>query len=170
MIGIRIGIDFDGTVFNSSRLKELLKQEFDEFESTYLKARKDSLYLFKEHCEMMGVEPEKYLEKVGEFSEDLLLPNVDRISEIDGEKVIVTRGKPEFQRVKLQSSGILEMVDGVFIVEEGSKNIGSIDLLVDDVEEELERFDGVTVLAEGDDFGKIVEKIIEIQGKAVENK
>ena len=140
-----VGFDFDRVLFEPKKLKKKLQEEFPEFEKTYGEFR-DRVYHFREHCESMGVDPDRFLDRVEELSKGCLYPDVEKVQELDREVVIVTRGEPMLQQAKIEGSGAMEYFDSYIIVEDMSKDIWEIEALVDDLEEELVDFSGVKVL------------------------
>lgn len=156
---MRIGIDFDRVLFDTDSFKKDLDEKFPEFSETYDKAKKDGFYNLEEHAKLMDIHEEELLEEMRNCRE-YLYSDVEKLEKLreENEVVIVTRGDPVIQKEKLECSGVLQHVDGYEIVEEGTKDVAGIDLLVDDWEKEIERIDIPGIIIDRDKNG--VEKIV----------
>ncbi len=159
---LRIGVDFDRVLFDTDAFKQELESRFSRFSETYSRARNEQGYDFRKHAEILGVEPETLLSEM-ENAEKFLFSDVKLLDKLDHEKIIVTRGDPQFQRRKLESSGVLKYFSDFFIVQEEPKDIHEMDVLVDDSEEELHRVDIPGILFERDsmDIKQLIHRIRE---------
>ncbi len=134
-----LGIDFDRVLFRTDEFKEFLDKEIPSFLETY---PQEGNYDPEKHAEKLDVDPEKIFEALN-HSDEFVYSDVERLEELrdDFRLVIVSRGDPYFQEKKIVNSGVLEHVDGYFIVEDEDKDVVEIDFLVDDRKEEIERVD-----------------------------
>ncbi len=140
---MKLGLDFDGVLFDAGLLKKKLEEKYGDFRKTYHANKSEGVYNFREHCEDMGVEIGEFLDTVEDYASECLYEDVEVLDEIDCDKIIVTRGRRDFQEAKIKGSGILDYVDNYKIVEEyTSKDFDEVDILVDDTLEELYDFKG----------------------------
>ncbi len=144
---MKLGLDFDGVLFNTKLLKKKLEERYDCFMESYHENKKESVYNsiydFRGQCKDMNVDSKEFLETVKDLSKDCLYDDVDKLNDIGLEKVIITRGKRDFQKAKIEGSGILDYVDDYRIVDGNySKNFEDIDILIDDTLNELYGFKG----------------------------
>lgn len=136
---MKIGIDFDHVLFNTEKFKQYLFEEIENFDETYSDAKK-KVYTPERHAKILGIEPEK-IYSVLENTDNFLYTDTEKLEKLSEEHtvLIVSRGDKRFQNIKIEKSGALEHVDGLFIVHEKSKDAAGIDFLVDDREKEIER-------------------------------
>ncbi len=144
---MKLGLDFDGVLFNSKLLKKKLDEKYDCFRDSYQEHKDNclynSIYDYRSQCEEMGVNSKEFLKTVRDISKNCLYDDIERLNDIDIEKIIITRGKRDFQRAKIEGSGIMEYVDDYRIVDGYySKNFEDIDILIDDTLDELYGFNG----------------------------
>lgn len=134
-----MGIDFDNVIFDTGKFKEFLDQRIEGFTKTY---PEEGVYDPEEHAEKLGVDSSRIKEAVA-HSSDFIFDDIDQLGSIreNHELVLVTRGDPEFQRMKVENSGVLDYFDRVVIVNSGSKDQADIDVLIDDTEFELDNVD-----------------------------
>ena len=132
-----IGFDFDRVLFRTDEFKEFLDQEIEGFLEEY---PSEGNYDPEEHSERLDIEVER-IYKVLDDADKFLYRDVEKLEQLrdDFKIVIVSRGDPYFQERKIENSGILEHVDGFYIVEDGMKDEVGIDFLVDDWQKELDR-------------------------------
>lgn len=132
-----IGLDFDRVLFKTDEFKEFLDSEIPGFLDEY---PQEGNYDPEMHAENLEVDV-KEIFKALEHSEDFLYEDVERLEELrdDFQLMIVSRGDPYFQEKKIVDSGVLEHVDGYFIVRDEDKDEANIDFLIDDREEEIQR-------------------------------
>lgn len=137
---MRVGIDLDEVLFDTDRFKSRLKREFPDFEESYESSKSGGLYRFEEHAERMGVDPARVLELAGSSS-DLVLDRVEKLESLDHELILVSKGREEFQRAKIQGTRLKQVFDEVHVFEEFElpKDEADIDFLIDDRESELEK-------------------------------
>lgn len=131
-----VGLDFDRVLFKTDEFKEFLDDEVSGFLEHY----PDKGHYDPElHAERIGVDAERINETL-KHSDDFTYNDVDSLEDLreDFKLVIVSRGDPYFQERKIVNSGVLEHVDGFFIVEDKPKDSIDIDFLVEDREKELE--------------------------------
>ena len=132
-----IGIDFDRVLFRTDEFKEFLDSEIPGFLDEY---PQEGNYDPDMHAENLEVDVKKIF-KALEHAADFIYDDLEALEELrdDFQLIIVSRGDPYFQEKKIVNSGVLEHVDGYFIVEDEDKDEVDIDFLVDDREAELER-------------------------------
>lgn len=138
---MKIGLDFDRVLFNTDRFKKYLFKEIEGFDETYPQACK-KVYRPEKHAEILGIEPGKIREVLDE-AERFVYPDIEQLEKFpeDIQTIIVSRGDKKFQNIKIEKSGALEYVDGVFILHDKPKDFVDIDCLVDDRKEELENIE-----------------------------
>jgi len=131
-----IGLDFDRVLFRTDEFKEFLDEEVPGFLEHY---PSEGNYDPEKHAESMGIDVQRIFD-VLEHAEDYLYEDVSELEKLREEHklIVVSRGDPYFQERKIVDSGVVEHVDGYFIVEEEPKDDINIDFLVDDREKELE--------------------------------
>ncbi|MFB6144210.1 MAG: hypothetical protein ABEJ98_02765 [Candidatus Nanohaloarchaea archaeon] len=137
---MKIGIDFDRVLFNTERFKKHLEEQIPGFSRTYDRAREDGVYNPARHADILGVEVAKIFQEI-ENAKNFLYPDVEELESVDEEVIIVSRGDPEFQAMKIEESGVLEHLDGYTVVQEEDKQVEGIQALIDDREVELDRVD-----------------------------
>ena len=136
----RVGIDFDRVLFDTDGFADALKEEFSFKEKTDAHYP-GGLYDIRAHAESSGVDPEKVIEFAESTIRDFTFDGLHHFEELDA--FVVTRGLRWWQELKVRNSGVLDYVDGFVVVDhpdigERDKQVGDIDLLVDDTEDELE--------------------------------
>lgn len=138
---MKIGLDFDHVLFDTDRLKRRLIDHFDAFNDTYDDAKdRQGSYRPGRHAELMEVTRDDFDRVVHDHAAACLYDDVGQLRELDGhDRVIVTRGDPDFQSLKIRASGIEELVENTVVVETKSKDRAGIDFLVDDTAQEHER-------------------------------
>lgn len=131
-----VGLDFDRVLFKTDEFKEFLDRQIPGFLEHY---PSEGNYDPEKHAESMGIDVQRIFD-VLEHAEDYLYEDVSELEELREEHklIVVSRGDPYFQERKIVDSGVVEHVDGYFIVEEESKDDINIDFLVDDRGKELE--------------------------------
>lgn len=156
-----VGFDFDRVLFKTNEFKDLLDEEVPGFLENY---PDEGNYDPKVHAENIGVDVEEIFE-VLKRSSDFLYRDIDRLEDLreNHRLIIVTRGDPYFQERKIVDSGILEHVDGYFIVQDEDKDEINIDFLVDDREKELEDVNvpGFLMNRGEDDLSDVIEAVRE---------
>lgn len=135
---MKIGIDFDRVLFKTEEFKKVLFSNIEGFEETYNQI--NGVYNPEKHAEILEIEVDKIHNVLKEASE-FLYEDIKILSESEHEFVIVSRGDPVFQKEKIEKSGAPKYVSDYIIVQEKSKDVANIDLIVDDLEEEIERAD-----------------------------
>jgi|APHM01.1.fsa_nt_gi hypothetical protein len=136
---MRIGLDFDRVLFKTDKFDEYLKKEVDGLEHVDASPYNEhGVYSPKIHAELCGIDVEKIYSAMREL-ERFLYEDVEILEDTGHEVVIVTRGEYEFQKRKIEGAGADQLVEDVFIVEKGPKNVGDIDFLIDDRKKELEK-------------------------------
>lgn len=152
-----IGFDFDRVLFKTDEFKDFLDREIEGFLEEY---PEEGNYDPEKHAERLGIDVEEIYSAL-EKAEDFLYPDTGKLEELrdDFKIVVVSRGDPYFQEKKIEYSGVLEHVDGFFIVEDGRKDQINIDFLVDDWEKEVERVDvpGYLMDRSGEDLEKVID-------------
>lgn len=139
---MRVGIDFDGVLFDVEAFKHDLYERLDDFEATYPDAKQDGLYRPRRHAELMGIE---YSELVDVFAcaadhrRDL-----DPLTHLSSHTLIlVTRGSRPFQQLKVELTRAGEYFDEAVYVEKSIEALPKdravqLDFLVDDKKDEVE--------------------------------
>lgn len=133
---MKVGIDFDRVLFRTEKFKKLLFDRIESFEETYTKV--DGVYDPEKHAEILGI-PEKRIHNALEEASKFLYSDTALLEDSEHEFIIVSRGDPVFQKEKIERSGAVKHVSDYIIVQERPKNVEGIDMLVDDLEEEIER-------------------------------
>jgi len=157
-----VGFDFDRVLFMTEEFKKLLDEEVPGFLEHY---PDEGHYDPKKHAKNIGVDVDEIFEVI-EKSSDFVYEDVEKLERLREEHrlIIVTRGDPYFQERKIVDSGILEHVDGYFIVQEEDKDEIDIDFLVDDREKELEDVSapGFLMDRDEDDLSDVITAIKDI--------
>lgn len=132
-----IGLDFDRVLFQTDRFKKFLDNEIPGFLDEY---PSEGNYDPETHAENLDVDVEKIFQAL-EHAERFLYDDIEALEGLrdDFQLIVVSRGDPYFQGRKIEDSGVLEHVDGFFIVEDEDKDEIDIDFLVDDREKEIDR-------------------------------
>ncbi|MFB6115610.1 MAG: hypothetical protein ABEK04_04905 [Candidatus Nanohalobium sp.] len=163
---MKIGIDFDRVLFKTDEFNEYLKEETGLHHVDGNVYDEHGCYSPRKHAELCGIDVEKVYEVAGNVNQ-FLYPDVDELNRLkpEHELVIVTRGEHRFQEERVKGSGAHRLFDQLFIIQEGSKEIDSIDFLVDDREEEIERVSipGMVFDREKHSLSDVVEKIGEME-------
>lgn len=144
---MKIGIDFDRTIFKTD--------EFDSFYKDHVKGLhhveepapvKHGCYDPEKHARICEI-PVERIWKV--FENDLskfIYPDIKLLNKLeDHELKLVTRGHERFQREKIEASDVKKYFDEVHVVQEKPKDSIDIELLVDDSTEELQRVEVKTL-------------------------
>ncbi len=136
---LKIGIDFDRVLFDTDAFNEYLREKVEGLHHVDTSPEDgNGNYDPEVHAELCGIEVEDIYAAMDDLSR-FLFDDVDELEKLEGEKVIVSRGKKGFQRKKIENSGADELVDEVIVLEEGSKDIAGIEFLIDDSPEEIDR-------------------------------
>lgn len=150
---MRIGVDFDRVLFDTEDFKHYLDEEIPGFLDSYGLATGEG-YNPEKHAEIMDVDPEVIYDTLDYETERFMYEDVDVLGELEDEHdvVIISRGDPEFQGIKIENA---DLGYEYFIVtgesEENPKQLGEntqhpadqpLDYLIDDREYEHENFDG----------------------------
>jgi FMN phosphatase YigB (HAD superfamily) len=161
---MKVGVDFDRVLFDTDAFKKELNRHFPRFNETYAEANRDGYYNLEKHAELLEVEESEIIETMRD-SADYLYGDVEKLSDLQYEVVIVTRGDPVIQKEKMEESGVLDYVDDYFIVQEDSKDVGGIDFLIDDRKVEIEEADlpGFVLDREKDSLEDAVEAVREYE-------
>lgn len=136
---MKIGFDFDRVLFDTDSFNEHLKENVKGLKhvdaSPY---NENEVYSPEIHAELCGIPVERIYEAISDTSK-FLYSDVSLLNEIDDEVVIVSRGEKEFQKAKIENSGILKYVEDFYVIEKGAKDQVDIDILIDDTLSETER-------------------------------
>jgi len=137
---LRIGFDFDRVLFDTDSFNKYLKEETGLHHVDADVYDKHDCYSPEKHAEACGIDVEEVYGAMEDLNQ-FLFSDVDELRRLRNghELVIVTRGEEKNQRLKVKNSGAQRLFDQLFIVQEGSKDVGQIDFLVDDREEEIKR-------------------------------
>jgi len=163
---MRIGIDFDRVLFDTDSFDEYMKQETEGLHHVEADVEDEyGNYDPEKHARECGIEPGKVWDALKKL-EKFVYEDVEKLEELDEhELVIVTRGNQKFQRTKIENSGVEKFFDKVYTVQQGSKEVGEIEFLVDDREEELDQVDvpGFKFDRSKHEIEDIVEKVRELE-------
>ncbi len=163
---LKIGIDFDRVLFDTDSFNEYLKQNVEGLHHVDTPPEDENgNYDPEVHAEMCGIDVEDIYAAVEGLSQ-FLFDDVGELERLEGEKVIVSRGRKEFQRKKIENSGADELVDDVIVVEEGSKDVAGIEFLIDDSPEEIDRAMIPGFVFSREDYGlkEVVERVNRLDG------
>jgi hypothetical protein len=164
---VRIGLDFDRVLFDTDSFNKYLKENVEGLKHVEASPyNENEVYSPEIHAELCGIPVERIYEAISDTSQ-FLYPDVKVLSDLDDEVIIVSRGEKEFQKAKIENSGILEYVDEFYVIEKGSKDQVDIDILVDDTLSETERANIPTVLfkREEDDLNDAIDKVKEVAAR-----
>lgn len=164
---MRIGLDFDRVLFDTDSFNKYLKENVEGLKHVEASPyNENEVYSPEIHAELCGIPVERIYEAISDTSQ-FLYPDVKVLSDLDDEVIIVSRGEKEFQKAKIENSGILEYVDEFYVIEKGSKDQVDIDILVDDTLSETERANIPTVLfkREEDDLNDAIDKVKEVAAR-----
>lgn len=161
---MRIGLDFDRTLFDTDSFDDFYKDNVEGLYHVDSPAPvKHGVYDPEMHADLCGIPLERIWSV---FSNDLsrfLYSDIDKIEEIkeNHDVVIVTRGHEKFQKSKVEASGLADKVEDVIVVQEKSKDVADIDLLVDDRDYELEKvgIPGVKIDRPREGLEKVLERL-----------
>lgn len=136
---MRIGIDFDGVLFNTEAFKQFLNTELPGYLDTYRDAF-NTVYDPEKHAALLNISVDTLYDTVTD-AEQFLYPDADVLQRFQehGTVVIVSAGPETFQRKKITGSGVTQYVDTVIITGDTPKDQYSIDVLIDDSATEIER-------------------------------
>jgi FMN phosphatase YigB (HAD superfamily) len=137
---VKIGLDFDRVLFKTDEFNEYLKEEAGLHHVDADVYDSEGCYSPEKHAEACGIDVEEVYDAISGISR-FLYPDVDELRKLkpEHEIVIVTRGEERFQKEKVKASGANRLFDQLFIVQNAPKNVDSVEFLVDDREEEVER-------------------------------
>lgn len=156
---MKIGFDFDRVLFDTDRFNQYMKENVEGLEhvdaSPY---NENEVYSPEIHAELCGIPVERIYDAISDTSE-FLYADVEMLEDIDAEVVIVSRGEKEFQKAKIQNSGVLKHVDDFYVIEKGAKDQVDIDVLIDDTLSETERVGIPSILFKRED--QTLEDVIE---------
>lgn len=136
---MKIGLDFDRVLFDTDSFNEYMKKETDlEYvdEDIY---DEHGCYSPEKHAEASGINVEEVFDAIKDLDRFVY----DDVELLEGEDthtlVIVTRGEEKYQRAKVEASGVKDIFEEVYVVQEGSKDVDTVEFLIDDREEEIHR-------------------------------
>ena len=161
-----VGLDFDRVLFRTDEFKEFLDDEIPGFLDEY---PQEGNYDPDVHAENLEVDVKKIFQAL-EHASDFVYEDIEALEELreDFHLMIVSRGDPYFQERKIVESGVLDHVDGYFIVEDEDKDEVDVDFLVDDREKELERVSvpGLVLDRDAESLEDVIEAVREEFGEA----
>jgi FMN phosphatase YigB (HAD superfamily) len=150
---LKIGFDFDRVLFDTDTFNKYLKENVEGLKhvdaSPY---NENEVYSPEIHAELCGIPVERIYGAIEDTSQ-FLYPDVEALKDIDHEVVIISRGEKEFQKAKIENSGILSHVDDFYVIEKGAKDQVDIDILVDDTLSETERVSIPSILFKREEEG-----------------
>lgn len=161
---MRIGLDFDRVLFDTDSFNEYLKENVEHLEHIEVEPYdSNGNYSPEKHAELCGISPERIYDVIDERVEKFVFDGLEVLESLkeSHELVIVTRGKKKFQEAKIENSGVTEVIPEYTVVERDGKDVASIEFLVDDRSEEIERagLPGFVFDYEENDFGDIVREV-----------
>jgi FMN phosphatase YigB (HAD superfamily) len=163
---MKIGIDFDRVLFKTDEFNEYLKEETGLHHVEMDVYDENGCYSPKKHAKACGISVEEVFQSMNDLNR-FLYPDVDKLKELkqNHELVIVTRGEEKFQTKKIKNSKVHRLFNQLYIVQNASKDVADIDLLVDDREEEIENVDvpGIIFDREKQDLEDIIKDIGELE-------
>lgn len=159
---MKIGVDFDRVLFKTDEFNEYLKEKTGLHHVDEDVYDDNGNYSPEKHAEACGLDSEKIYDAIEDLNQ-FLYSDIDNLRKLkeDHKLVIVTRGDEKLQKEKVKNSGAARLFDEIFIVQEGSKNVGGIDFLVDDREDEIENsgLPGMVFKRGKDTIGDVVKKV-----------
>ena len=166
---LRIGIDFDRTLFDTDGFKNELETRFPEFSTLYDDAVESGIYKPRKHAEIMDVKPAELFKEMKNCKKFVYrnLEELERINNAGHQLHLVTRGDAEIQRLKIKGAGVQRYFDSIEVIsksidELAKDSVIELDLLVDDRDEELDAVKIKTLKAstENQDISVLVDKIM----------
>ncbi len=163
---MKIGVDFDRVLFKTDEFNEYLKEETGLHHVEADVYDENGCYSPEKHAEACGIDVEEIYSAMKNLSR-FLYSDIDSLKKLkpEHELFIVTRGEEKLQKQKVKNSGANRLFDQLYIVQGAPKNVGGIDFLVDDREEEIENADvsGMVFDREKHDMEDLIEKIGDIE-------
>lgn len=136
---MRVGIDFDGVLFDTASFKQYLEREIPGFLTHYNDHRE--AYELEPTDEALGIEISELLSRVDAL-QDFVINDLDRLTSLaHHDLILVSRGPHWFQKTKIVNSGVANYMNEVVIVRDESKDMADIDVLIDDNTDELNDVD-----------------------------
>jgi len=136
---MKIGIDFDRVLFDTDRFNKYMKEETGLHHVEEDVYDEKGNYSPEKHAEASGIDVNEVFSAVKDL-EGFVYDDVELLEELDSHTlVIVTRGEEKYQKAKIEASGVRDIFEEVYVVQEGSKDVDSVEFLVDDREEEIHR-------------------------------
>lgn len=168
MKSLRIGIDFDRTLFDTDGFKEKLEKDFPNFSETYSDAKVNGVYRPGKHAEILGIDLQRLFDEFRK-ADEFIYSDMEKLARYQNTGIslfLVSRGDKEFQRIKIKSSGISDYFEKTAIISKSidaapKDSVVDIDLMIDDRREELEAMEipGILVDPERKDVEKVIEAI-----------
>jgi len=137
---MKIGFDFDRVLFDTDSFNDYLKEKTGLHYVDADVYDEHGCYSPEKHAEASGIDVEEVYGAMKNLNQ-FLYKDIDELRKLrnNHELVIVTRGEEKLQKKKVKNSGAERLFDKLFVVQEGSKEVGDIDFLVDDRKKEIER-------------------------------
>ena len=163
---MKIGVDFDRVLFKTDEFNEYLKEETGLHHVEEDVYDENGCYSPEKHAIACGIAPETVYDAIQDLNR-FLYSDVDSLKKLkpEHELFIVTRGEEKLQKQKVKNSGADRLFDQLYIVQGAPKNVGGVDFLVDDREEEIEDagVPGMVFNREKHDIEDVIEKIGDIE-------
>ena len=163
---MKIGVDFDRVLFKTDEFNEYLKEETGLHHVEEDVYDENGCYSPEKHARACGIAPETVYNAIQDLNR-FLYSDVDSLKKLkpEHELFIVTRGEEKLQKQKVKNSGADRLFDQLYIVPGAPKNVGGLDFLVDDREEEIEdaSVPGMVFNREKHDIEDVIEKIGDIE-------
>lgn len=159
---MKIGVDFDRVLFDTDRFNEYMKEEAGLHHVDADVYDEKGCYSPRKHAEASGIDVEKVYGAM-ENLERFVYDDVELLEELEGHTlVIVTRGEEKYQRTKIEASGVKDLFENVYVVQEDSKDVDDVEFLVDDREEEINRANIPGLVLDRDKHG--MEHVLQFAG------
>jgi len=136
---MKIGIDFDRVLFDTDRFNQYMKKEtgLEHVEENVYDEK--GCYSPEKHAEASGIDVKEVYDAIKDL-ESFVYDDIDLLEDLESHTlVIVTRGEEKYQKAKIEASGIGDIFEEIYVVQEGSKDVDGLEFLVDDREEEIHR-------------------------------
>ena len=150
---MKIGLDFDRVLFDTDSFNEYMKEETGLHHVEKDVYDDNENYSPEKHAEASGIDIEEVYDAIDNLQR-FVYDDVELLKELEEHTlVIVTRGEEKYQKAKIEASGVKDMFEEVYVVQEGSKDVDAVEFLVDDREEEIHRAGIPGLLLERDEHG-----------------
>lgn len=139
---MRVGIDFDRVLFDTNSFKDFLNEQIPGFLETYPETE---IYDPERHASILDVDEERIYDTMHSLHQ-FVIDDADKLSDVEADIIIVSRGRQSFQLQKIINSEIITVIDEYVVIQDGSKERRGIEALIDDRQDEIARVDIPTFL------------------------